>query len=320
MLSKAILLIDSMAQDNYQDVTSLLQTLKTLPGYVPVPGNDDVQDTQYSAQQQGQHDATAQQSNYLPAPNPYSFDQRGNDASHQQAYAHGIPTAFDSAGYYSNAYQPPNIAPSFPIQQYYYPPQQQAQPIASPNPPAIVIPSQRPQSSPAATSKPKQPAINPRTIVTWPAALRHITSLAADPQFGPAVKKLITNQHNNEQQWWGSRLALIEKQKARVNGKRELNDVLKSLGGMTDRSSEAAVDNAAELRAYDKKVHRAATQMEKAMLADFVTMGVPFFGTEERLVVDDDLGEASEKGTITKKQLKVLQMKMIQHLDDMYNE
>lgn len=306
-----------MAQDNYQDVTSLLQTLRSLPGYVPVPESNTVHDSQNQAQQQGQQDAVSKADVYVPASIPFSYGQPGENIVHQQGYAQGIPASFDSAGYYSNDYQHSNIASSLPNQQYYYPPQQQSSTYP---PESIMPPQQPPKSVPATISKPKQPAVNPRTIVTWPAALRHITSLAGDPQFGPAVKKLITNQHNNEQQWFASRLALIEKQKSRVSGKQELNDVLKSLGGITDRSSEAGSDDAAELRAYDKKVHRAATQMEKAMLADLVAMGVPFFGTEERLVVEDDLGEASEKGTITKKQLKELQMKMIQHLEDLYGE
>jgi hypothetical protein len=305
-----------MEQNNYQDVTSLLQTLRSLPGYGVVP--DAESDIVYAQRmdQQDRNDILGHDGAHHTATNAYGYNQHGQAAHYDQTYPPDIPAAFDFAGLYSGGYMHPNTVSALPQQQYYYPPPQQ---------PDLTIPPQLQQvqlqqPEPVIPSNPRRPAVNPRTITTWPAALRHITFLSVDPQFGPAVKKLITNQHNNEKQWWASRLALIEKQRTRVNGKQELNDVLKSLGGMTDRSSEAAVDDAAELRAYDKKVHRAATQMEKAMVADLVSMGVPFFKIEERLILEDDLGEASEKGRITSKQLKVLQMRILQHLEDMYSE
>jgi hypothetical protein len=40
------------------------------------------------------------------------------------------------------------------------------------------------------------------------------------------LRRLIRSQHDHERQWWRGREALLEKQKARVEKKRQLDEVL----------------------------------------------------------------------------------------------
>lgn len=87
----------------------------------------------------------------------------------------------------------------------------------------------------------------------------------------------------------------------------------------------------AELATYDVKVHKASTKMFSAMSADLEAMGIPFFCTKSELVEPTEPN--STKGNIegenrsyqaqkklTKAELVKLQRRMIQHLEDMYNE
>lgn len=141
-------------------------------------------------------------------------------------------------------------------------------------------------------------------------------------------------------------MALLEKQKARVAGKRELDDVLRSVGAFSSMKSSGSSNGSSngdastdlqELQLYDRKVHRAAVQMSRAMSADLETLGVPFFGIEPGLVVDDadddgpgarkrkqlqkdDVVEQDRRGKISKSELRLLQRRMIRHLEDMYKD
>ena len=130
---------------------------------------------------------------------------------------------------------------------------------------------------------------------------------------------MITNQRTNELAWASSRRVILAKQAARVAGKRELDDVLRSVGALQAVSvdgeqtgPEMGMTDEQELGVFDRKVHKAAVQMERAMLGEFATLGVPFFG-----------GEAEKeglKGGLGKEELKKLQLKMIQHLEDLYKD
>lgn len=136
---------------------------------------------------------------------------------------------------------------------------------------------------------------------------------------------------------------MLEKQKARVAGKRELDDVLRSVGAVARAGGGGSnggdeKTDMQELQLYDRKVHRAAVQMSKAMTTDLETLGVPFFGIEPGLVIEDDAGEdgsggiswkrmqkedaakPDRKGKIAKSELRALQRRMISHLEDMYKD
>lgn len=71
------------------------------------------------------------------------------------------------------------------------------------------------------------PAVDPSTITTWPAALRYVMrTVGQNEEIQLRIRGLIRSQHNHERQWWKGREALLERQKARGDKKKELNAVL----------------------------------------------------------------------------------------------
>lgn len=168
-------------------------------------------------------------------------------------------------------------------------------------------------------------SISASRIVEWSAGLRHVTQLAArDKVLEISVKELIQNQRQNENDWWAAREALLLKQEGRVQEKATLDKLLQSVGGHI--TSTQGPDPDTELAQFDKKVHRAQATMVRAMGHDLMTLGVPFFGTDNALVMDDTTatnsaeGIASDTKLISKTELLQLQRKMVVYLEDMYND
>lgn len=89
------------------------------------------------------------------------------------------------------------------------------------------------------------------------------------------------------------------------------------------------VNKETELAEFDQKIYSAQKAMETAMTAELKSLGVPFFGTKENLVVPDDY-DMSEQQTpedhpkystvITESQLLDLKRKMVKHLEDLYRD
>ena len=78
------------------------------------------------------------------------------------------------------------------------------------------------------TSQPQNPPfVDVTTITTYPVALRYITkTIARDEDIMARLRKLISVQHQHEQQWWQGRVALQRKQSGREEGRRKVGDVL----------------------------------------------------------------------------------------------
>lgn len=101
-----------------------------------------------------------------------------------------------------------------------------------PNPASISQPA--PPSAPAYSptswavrSTPSTPSIDPRTITTYPAALRHITrTIARNEATMARIRKLIASQHQHERQWWNGREVLVRQQGEREEGRRRVDEVL----------------------------------------------------------------------------------------------
>jgi len=146
------------------------------------------------------------------------------------------------------------------------------------------------------------------------------------------IRKLIQVQHEHEKQWWEGRKALVERQSARAEGQKKLDDVLRSVGGMVPPSNlgQTPEDHAAELKRYDMKVYRASTEMAKAMSTELKTLGVPFFGMNPELVMrqsndpaegdydTNDGGGGARK--LKEGELMTLQRRMLELLEDMCKE
>lgn len=162
------------------------------------------------------------------------------------------------------------------------------------------------------------------TITTWPAALKHVTRhLVPNEQVAARIKHLISEQHKHERQWWAGREAIVARHEGRSGASQQVAALLKSLGGrdVPVAPSDPSA-NQAELEAYDKKVYAGLT----AMAADFDRqlrgLGVPFYAIKHDLVVLENGPEkgGATKGRVDKGELRELQKRMLQTLEDLFND
>ncbi|KAE8389694.1 hypothetical protein BDV23DRAFT_156710 [Aspergillus alliaceus] len=136
------------------------------------------------------------------------------------------------------------------------------------------------------------------------------------------IRWLIQQQHDHEKQWWAGREALVRKQKARVEKKKELDAVLRSVGAPVDEKEVSTVEeDRAELTNYDMKVYKASKQMADAMMSELRALQIPFFSIKQSLVVDS-AGKAAESLNpgIGRDDLAVLRRRMLELLQDLCKE
>ncbi|KAI9804839.1 MAG: hypothetical protein M1825_001207 [Sarcosagium campestre] len=184
-----------------------------------------------------------------------------------------------------------------------------------------------------------RPAIGPdiSSIIDWPSGLRCVMRTVARTDASIVqIRKMVQVQHQHEQQWWEGRQALLNKQRARLDGKKRLDDVLRAVGSTAITTSDrisTPEDDARELATYDAKVYSASREMFAAAALKLAGLGVPFFATRASLVFDDDDEGDAHRGTsgiddesssaggrITKKELQSLQLRMLELLEDMCKE
>ncbi|KAF7894756.1 uncharacterized protein EAF01_010206 [Botrytis porri] len=176
-------------------------------------------------------------------------------------------------------------------------------------------------------------AVDPATIIEWSAGLRCVMrTLNKHDHVLQEIRKMIKVQHEHEEQWWKSRVALIERQAARKEGQKKLEEVLKAVGGATSSgtSNTSPEELAKELETFDMKVYKAQTQMVREMNGKLRNLGISFFGTKSELVripgkndATNRTGTAStegEKSMIDENELVELQKKMLNILEDMCND
>lgn len=205
-----------------------------------------------------------------------------------------------------------------------------------------------PQGRPGQT--PARPMIDPSTITAWPDALRCITKIAAqNVQFAAGIKKvsirfpdnhperidcwiqMIKEQRAHEMRWYTERQNLKQTQANRAASAAKAQSILKSLNTGLPGSSvdQTAVDPESELAAFDCKIYTAQQHMETAMSAELKALGVPFFGTDQTLVVSDGTDPSEVQVTddrpkwsplVTESHLFTLRRRMVQHLEDLYRE
>ncbi|QSZ35371.1 hypothetical protein DSL72_008241 [Monilinia vaccinii-corymbosi] len=178
-----------------------------------------------------------------------------------------------------------------------------------------------------------QKLVDPSTITDWGAGLRCVMKTAAKHDHVlQKIRKMIKLQHEHEEQWWRGREALIEKQAARKEGQRKLEEVLRAVGGATSNgtSNTSPEELARELETFDMKVYKAQTQMVREMNGELRNLGIPFFGTKSELVRVPGRSDAAngtganvtegEKGVIDEEDLVKLQRKMLNILEDLCND
>ncbi|KAL4963547.1 uncharacterized protein BDV14DRAFT_176382 [Aspergillus stella-maris] len=229
-------------------------------------------------------------------------------------------------------YEPPEAHPQILAQI-----QPQPQPQSQPQAPKL---SNRTHPQPLTQDQPKQPSAN---ITTWPAALKQVMrTVATNEEIQRRIRHLIRRQHEHERQWWKGRQALLEKQSARKEKKRELDEVLRKVGAPVDEKDvSTAAEDQAEITNYDAKVYRASRQMADAMLAELKALDVPFFCTSRSLVTSEGDGVdkagfpnaagrsgdtgiptamPEKQGRLSVDELVILQKRMLELLRDLCRE
>ncbi|BCR95213.1 uncharacterized protein AKAW2_20153S [Aspergillus luchuensis] len=173
------------------------------------------------------------------------------------------------------------------------------------------------------------------TITTWPTALRYVMrTVAQNEEIQRRLRWLIQRQHDHEKQWWQGREALLKKQSARTEKKKELDAVLRSVGAPVDENKQVstAEEDRAELTNYDAKVYKASRQMSDAMIAELKALRIPFFTIKKGLVSESDPSNMGRTTTtaptvkqqqqqqLSREELSALQLRMLELLQDLCRE
>lgn len=160
-------------------------------------------------------------------------------------------------------------------------------------------------------------------ITTWPAALKHVSKhLGQNEVVATKFRHLVTEQHKHETQWWASREAIIKKHRSRGDSQQQAADLLKAIGGIpttlrpiNERSEKT------ELEVYDRKVYGELMKMTAEYDKQLRAMGIPFYAIKHDLVILEQGPEkATTKGRIDRGELRELQRRMLQHLEDLFVE
>ncbi|KAF8466388.1 hypothetical protein BDZ91DRAFT_725321 [Kalaharituber pfeilii] len=184
--------------------------------------------------------------------------------------------------------------------------------------------SKAPPDQPIPQTQQQQTKVDPATITQWPAALRFVTThIARDEAVMGKLRKMKKNQKDNEVAWHNSRQELIKKHKARIEGSKQVDDLLRGFGSYSARTSSAcsfdekdmAEKEASELHQFDLKVHKAATAMVQAMSHELSMLGIPFFcgGAGGTVRVDGEYG-------IEEGELRELRKRMMELLEDLIGD
>ncbi|KUJ20356.1 uncharacterized protein LY89DRAFT_730403 [Mollisia scopiformis] len=202
--------------------------------------------------------------------------------------------------------------------------------IQNHQPPAQPWPRQQHPQISRSTTPPGSPKnhVDPTTIIDWKEGLHCVTDVLSKNKIiiVQEVQRMIKVQNEHELQWFKGREALIEKQKARKEGQKQIDEALKAVGGtvMAGESNTTPEELARELVTFDMKVYKAQTEMTREMSSRLRSLGIPFFGTRSDLVRPTTKAEAATSTTSTKEgkltidelELVRLQRKMLNHLEE----
>lgn len=139
---------------------------------------------------------------------------------------------------------------------------------------------------------------------------------------------MIKDKRTNEMDWYKERQNLKQKQSVRHLEVAKTNVIMKALNGdsyqqpVESETPEAKKER--ELYEYDLKIHAAQEKMDRAMALELKRLGVPFFGTDQKLIVPEtgDVSKVPAGGAkwsvpVTEAQLSALQKRMTDFLEDL---
>lgn len=181
--------------------------------------------------------------------------------------------------------------------------------------------SLKPPETRSRSITPSTPAVpEASTIITWAAAIKHVTKyIINDDKATTRIKHLIKQQQQHEEQWWSQREAIVAKHNGREGSNNKVADILKELGGLAvpiAKVDEAANKN--ELETFDRKVYKSLVQMAADFDSQLRKLGIPFYAIKHDLIiVGTEAGDESTKGKLDKGELRDLQKRMLQYLEDL---
>lgn len=144
---------------------------------------------------------------------------------------------------------------------------------------------------------------------------------------------MINEQRKNEMRWYSERQNLLKTQANRAKSSAQAQSILQNLnrgyGSRPDPGKELADNEAGikELADFDRKIHAAQAEVDASMTAELKALGVPFFGTDRSLIVEEGASNVEEEvhrakwsPPVTDAQFMQLRKRMIQHLEDLYRD
>jgi len=144
---------------------------------------------------------------------------------------------------------------------------------------------------------------------------------------------MLKDQRENEMRWYSERQNLKQVQANRTASAAKAQSILKTLNtsfyGTPPDVEDPETKKASELAEFDEKIYAAQLAMETAMTAELKGLGVPFFGTDEDLVVPDGHDKSKEQlpdgkprwsQMITESELLQLRRRMVGHLEDLFRD
>nr|OQO29300.1 hypothetical protein B0A51_04094 [Rachicladosporium sp. CCFEE 5018] len=166
----------------------------------------------------------------------------------------------------------------------------------------------RPQSRSVTPSTAPVSVIDPATITVWQDGLRCVTKIAAQNKaFELSIKKMMQDQRAHEMRWYSERQALKTSQSSRASSASQAMSILQSLNGNAETESgpdhadpDLEASKMDELQTFDRKVHAAQQTMETAMTTELKGLGVPFFGTNEDLIITATDQEAQHQSSASR--------------------
>jgi hypothetical protein len=98
--------------------------------------------------------------------------------------------------------------------------------------------------------------------------------------------------------------------------------MLQSMGGIaTSTKTSSSREEEAELRRCDLKIHKAMAKLATEIDRELRSMGVPFYAIKHELVILEERKDGCvEPGKIDKGNLRVLQKRMLQLLEELFKE
>lgn len=138
---------------------------------------------------------------------------------------------------------------------------------------------------------------------------------------------MIEDQRKHELRWYSERQSLKHTQAKRAGSAAQAQSILQSLSRTSaPAENRVEVDHEAELAAFDQKIYEAQRSMQTAMVAELKGLGVPFFGTDQSVVVSEAIEEQPPgdrpkwSPIVTEAELLELRRRMVRHLEDLYKD